>query len=158
MDILLEGEHYTLTSTREDGERNWYYQQEALDMLNLQSTVKGLRAKNFTRQTPEQKEEISLTLYLDKENFPEVHIQLYRYDGKDCIAVVDGKTTAFVDRERVVDLMEAETQKASYSHLKRQQCALNMQIRLAMQSYDMDMKEKLEKELQDINQQMKYFG
>lgn len=46
-----------------------------------------------------------MTFYLDNENQPEVTIQLYRYDGSDCLAVVDGNSTALVKRANVVDMM-----------------------------------------------------
>lgn len=51
-----------------------------------------------------------------------------------------------------------DLRKTHYNNLKQQQCALNMQIRLAMQTYDMDMKVRLENELADINEQMKRIG
>lgn len=41
-----------------------------------------------------------------------------------------------------------------YNQLKQQQYALNMQIRLAMQAYDTDMKASLEKELEEINRKI----
>lgn len=107
LDIALEGKSYTLTSREKDKERVWYYRDEELDLTNIQSAIRGLKAGSFTDQKPEQKEEISLTIHLDNERFPEVHIQLHRYDGNDCIAVVDGETVALVERSCVVDLIEA---------------------------------------------------
>lgn len=107
LDIVLEDNKYTITSELKKGERTYFYQDEELEMANIRSTISGLRADIFTDEIPNQKEEISLTIYLDNENFPEVHIRLYRYDGNDCIAVVDGKTVALVERSRVVDLIEA---------------------------------------------------
>ena len=106
-DILLENTSYTITSKLEGENRNWYYQDEELEIANIQSAIRGLRASSFTDKAPDQKEEINLTIYLDNGNFPKVHIQLYRYDGEECIATVDGKAVAFVGRNRVVDLMEA---------------------------------------------------
>ena len=82
-------------------------QGEELEMAGLRSAVRGLKANTFTDETPTQKEEIALTVYLEDENYPEVRIQLYRYDGKDCIAVVDGEPIALVERSYVVDLTEA---------------------------------------------------
>ena len=38
---------------------------------------------------------------------PETEIVLYRYDGSDCVAEVDGQELALVSRGGVVDLMEA---------------------------------------------------
>lgn len=107
LDILLEGETYTITSEMEEDKRTYYYQGEELEMAPIRSGIRGLKAGSFTDEEPDQKEEISLTIYLDNENYPEVRIQLYRYDGSDCIAAVDGKPTAFVERAYVVDLIEA---------------------------------------------------
>lgn len=107
LDIQLDGKSYTITSEQKDGERTYAYQEEELEMADIRSAIRGLRAGSFTDRTPDQKEEISLTIYLENENFPEVHIRLYRYDGEDCIAVVDEEPTALVERSRVVDLIEA---------------------------------------------------
>lgn len=51
-----------------------------------------------------------------------------------------------------------DLRKTHYNNLKQQQCALNMQIRLAMQMYDTDMRVRLEKELEEVNRQMRDFG
>ncbi len=107
LDIALEGKNYTLTSEKKGEERIWYDQGEELEMAEIQSAIRGLRAESFTEQTPDQKEEISLTIHLDHENFPQIPIQLYRYDGASCIAVINGKAVAFVERTQVVDLIEA---------------------------------------------------
>lgn len=105
--ISLEGETYTITSELEDEKRTYYYQGEEVEMAGIRGAIRGLVATDFTDETLVQKEEISFTIYLDNENYPEVQIQLYRYDGDHCIAVVDGEPTAFVEREKVVDLIEA---------------------------------------------------
>ena len=107
LDILLEGETYSITSEMEEEKRTYYYQGEELELASIRSAVRGLKAGSFTDEEPVQKEEISLTLYLEYDNYPEIHIQLYRYDGKDCVAVVNGEPTALVERASVVDLMEA---------------------------------------------------
>lgn len=107
LDILLEGETYTITSETEDENRIYYYKEEEQEMAGIRSAIRGLSAVDFTDEQPGQKEEISLTIYLDNENDPEVHIQLYRYDGDRCIAVVDGNVIAFVERDKVIDLVEA---------------------------------------------------
>ncbi len=54
--------------------------------------------------------------------------------------------------------MVVDIRKTHYSNLKQQQYALNMQIRLAMQTYDVDMKRRLEKELEEINEEIRYLG
>ncbi len=55
----------------------------------------------------DQKEEISLTVHLDNEAHPTVQIALYRYDGEQCLAVIDGTPVSLVPRSPVVDLIEA---------------------------------------------------
>lgn len=105
--VVLDSETYTITSKVEDEKRTYYYRDEEVEMASIRSAVRGLEALEFTGTEPTQKEEIGLTISLDNEKHPEVSIQLYRYDGEKCIAVVDGETVAFVERAKVVDLVEA---------------------------------------------------
>lgn len=108
LDITLEAEDYTITSADdEDGNRTWYYLEEELTTTQLKSALEDMRADSFTDEKPFQKEEISLTLYLDNENHPQVQMELYRYDGENCLAVVDGQPVSLVPRSDVVDLIEA---------------------------------------------------
>jgi len=107
IDITLEETVYTITSEEKDDKRTYYYQEEEVEMAGLKSSLKSLNATDFTEEQPTQKEEIRLVVYMDNENFPEVEIELYRYDGDNCLAVVDGESVSFVQRSRVVDLIEA---------------------------------------------------
>jgi len=107
IDITLEETVYTITSEKEDDKRTYYYQEEEVEMAGLKSSLKNLSATDFTEEGPTQKEEIRLVVYLDNENFPEVEIELYRYNGDNCLAVVDGEPVSFVQRSGVVDLIEA---------------------------------------------------
>lgn len=108
IDISLEDAVYTITSEKEeDSDRVYYYQGEELETSGLFSSLKGITAESFTDESPSQKAEISFTIYLADENFPEVSLVLYRYDAESCIATVDGEPTAFVARADVVDLIEA---------------------------------------------------
>ena len=88
--------------------KTWKYKENAdLSIAGLETAVKALQATDFTTEAPADKEEISLTVYLENEHYPEISIELYRYDGSECIAVVDGQTVSMVSRSAVVDLMEA---------------------------------------------------
>lgn len=107
VDISLEGTDYTLTSKEEDGETVWYYGEEKIEMADFKSDLTTLGVTEFTDQEASGKEEISLTIYLNNDNYPEVKIGLYRNDGSSCVAVVDGETVALVDRSDVVELVEA---------------------------------------------------
>lgn len=108
IDITLEGADYTISSVVEDDVKTWQYKDGVeLSISGLETAIKALEATSFTSEAPDDKEEISLTVYLENENYPEISIELYRYDGSECIAVVDGETVSKVSRSGVVDLIEA---------------------------------------------------
>jgi len=107
IDVSLEGKAYTITSEEKDEERIWYYQGEEVEILDIKSAFANLKAKSFTGEEPAQKEEISLTVSLNHENNPKISVELYRYDGNTCLAVVDGEPVSLVRRSAAVDLIEA---------------------------------------------------
>lgn len=108
IDISLEGSSYTLASEKDGDKIIWSYQnKDELEIGNFQSALENLAADEFTDERPAQKEEIGLTVYLDNENFSQVQIKLYRYDGSRCLAAVDGESVSLVERIAVVDLIEA---------------------------------------------------
>lgn len=49
----------------------------------------------------------------------------------------------------------SNTMSTRFTSLKQQQCALNMQIRLAMQIHDAQAQADLEKEMEKINEQIR---
>ena len=111
IDISLEDEDYTLTPGEEkdeDGETLWQYDdKEAFSLSGIQSAISSLTADSFTSEEGDGKEEISFTLTLDNETWPEIQVSLYRCDGDSCLAVVNGTPTAYVPRSQVVSLIEA---------------------------------------------------
>lgn len=107
LDISLDGADYTITAQGNSDKRTYSYQDEELDIADLQTALESLTADSFTSEKPTQKEEISLTVHLDLEGDPTVTIDLYRYDGSHCLAVVDGDPVSLVPRSAVVDLVEA---------------------------------------------------
>ena len=107
LDITLEGESYTITAEGSGEDKTFYYGEEELDIADLQSALENMGAASFTDEEPSQKQEISITVHLDNEAYPTVQIDLYRYDGEQCLAVLDGTPTSLVPRDMVVDLVEA---------------------------------------------------
>jgi hypothetical protein len=107
VDISLEGMVYHLTSKESKGERIYYYKDEEVEIDEVLNALEQVRADSFTAEKPTQKEEIGLTVYLDNKNDPEVLIELYRYDGKYCLAAVDGEPVSLVARSDVINLAEA---------------------------------------------------
>ena len=108
IDIALDGKNYTISSTTEDDVKTWKYgNKEDISVNGLETAIQALEATKFTSEDVTDKEEISLKVYLENENYPEIDIALYRYDGSECIAFVDGESFARVSRGDVVDLIEA---------------------------------------------------
>ena len=131
IDVLLEGnEHNLVSELNENGNRVWYYGEDALtpdagaaddaseetqaentketlDLSGIEDALLELTADSFTDELPTEVEEIGLILHLDNENFPTVEISLYRYDGSFCLAVVNGESVSLVTRSSVMDLVEA---------------------------------------------------
>ena len=107
LDITLEGESYTITAEGSGEDKTFYYGEEELDIADLQSALEDMGSASFTDEEPSQKQEISITVHLDNEAHPTVQIDLYRYDGEQCLAVLDGTPTSLVPRNMVVDLIEA---------------------------------------------------
>lgn len=107
IDISLEGVDYTISAEGKDDKKTWYYKEEEVETAGLSESLEALKSSEFTEEAPSRKEEISLTLHLDNENFPTVEIGFFRYDGASCIAQIDGKTVSLADRAQVVGLIEA---------------------------------------------------
>lgn len=111
IDLSLEGEDYSMLYEEEEDEDEgtWIYNEEEINISALQSAIEGLRSESFTGDKPasDAKEEISLTIYLDNEYFPQIELVFYRYDGSDCLCLVDGVPTSLVSRADVVELIEA---------------------------------------------------
>lgn len=107
VDISLDGNAYTLNTKKEDEKTVWYYNDQKIEGEDFENALSGLEISKFTNEKPELKEEISLTIHLDHKTYPEVTIEIYRYDGKNCLAVLDGEPLALLDREHVVELTEA---------------------------------------------------
>lgn len=107
LDITLDGASYTITSEGEGDEKVFFYNGEEIEIDDLESALDGISASSFTDESPSQKEEIAVTISLDNEVHPQVQIQLYRYDGEQCLALIDGEPVSLVPRSDVVELIEA---------------------------------------------------
>ena len=107
VDVTLEGEPYTLTAADGADGPAFAYQGETLESTDFQSALQALTAVSFTDEAPTGKEEIALTLHLEREGSPTVQIALYRFDGENCLATLDGEPLCLVERSAAVSLIEA---------------------------------------------------
>ena len=109
-EITLDGSTYTLhqaPAAEDESVTVWNYGETQIDSTDFESALCELVVEEFTEEAPTGQEEIALTLYLRNENHPQIRIQLYRYDGETCLAVVDDAPFALVRRSTVVDLIES---------------------------------------------------
>ena len=88
-------------------EKKYTYNGNDIEITSIQGAIEDLGASSFTEEEPTQEEELSLTVHLDKSSIPSIELVFYRYDGENCLAVVDGTPTALVARDSVVNLIEA---------------------------------------------------
>lgn len=112
LDITLEEATHTLTCEAvdpddENTEYAWFYGGYEVDTADLRSALAALTADSFTDEAATGKEELRLVVYMDNENVSQVELVLYRYDGSECLAVVDGETVSLVARSDVMALVEA---------------------------------------------------
>ena len=107
IDISLEGKDYGLTVKEKDGNPVFCYEDEELDTTNFKDALTGLRVKEFTSEEPSGKKEISLTVTVDEKDEPQVLIDIYRYNGEECLVTIDNQPAALTERSKVVDLIEA---------------------------------------------------
>lgn len=113
IDVTLDGSDYSFirqASEEDEDTYIWMYGEDEITVDSLESALTALEvadADSYSEEEPGETQEISVTVYLDNESFPTVTIALYRYDGENCLAVVDGETVALIARSQAVDLIEA---------------------------------------------------
>ncbi len=107
VDITLEGESHSITSTVKDDERVYSYNGAEVDLTDFTDALEALTADSFTNEAATGQEEISLTLHLDNEDDPSVTIRITRYDGNLCLVEVDGESVSLVSRSEAMDVVEA---------------------------------------------------
>lgn len=107
IDVELEGQSYTITSEKKGNDRTYYYGEKELPSDDLITALKALKSDQFTDEKPDQKEEIRLTIHLDRDDSPAITLVLYRYDGSTCLAEADGEPVSLVDRSLAMDVVEA---------------------------------------------------
>lgn len=105
IDVTLDGRSDTISRKKAKGA--FSYEGTEVSLETVQSKLEALQAEAFTEEAPAKQKELGLTLHLDSETHPKVQLDLYRYDGTHCLAVIDGTPTALVSRSSAVALIEA---------------------------------------------------
>lgn len=80
---------------------------EEVDFDDIKSAVDGLDIAEYSTETSDKKQEISLTAHLDNKTYPELTLTAAQYDGENCLVTLNGETLGFAKRSLVADLQEA---------------------------------------------------
>lgn len=114
LEFTLDGESYVFELTEvDDGkllsspELIWQYNGTEIDIDSIEDALASLTADSFTTEGDTAKLELGIKILMDSEAHPRLDIRLYRRDGQNCTAVIDGEVTALVARTDVVDMIEA---------------------------------------------------
>lgn len=107
IDISLDDASYTINMEEKNDELICTYQDEEIESEDFLNTLKNLEADGFTDEEPAQKKEIGLKIQFKDDKYPELDVEIYRYDGEHCLVTIDGESQSLVERSKVVDLIEA---------------------------------------------------
>lgn len=80
---------------------------DVVEFDDVSAAIDALEVNEFNTETPAKKQEITFTVHLDNDTFPTLTVNLYQYDGDNCLAQLDGTTLGLISRSLVVDLTEA---------------------------------------------------
>ncbi len=112
IDATVEGETCTFTKDEvidDDGnvETVYRYNGEEVPVNDVLTAMSALTISKFTEDVKPEQEELSMVFALDNENYPEITLEAYRYDGTYCIIVLNGKVLGLAQRSQVNALIEA---------------------------------------------------
>lgn len=114
LEFTLDGETQVFELTEvDDGkllsspELIWQYNGAEIDIDSIEDALASLTAESFTTDGDTDKLELGIKILMDSDTHPRLDIRLYRRDGQNCTAVIDGEVAALVARAEVVDMIEA---------------------------------------------------
>ena len=109
MTVTMDGTTWEFTKeTPEDGdEAVWMLSGEEVDLSDVETALKCLTAEEFTANAPADRQELAVTVRLDREGPNEMTIALYRQDGKQSLAQLNGQSLCYLRRADAVSLTEA---------------------------------------------------
>ena len=105
LEVTLDGSVYQLSAKDPKAEPlQFFYGDSQVDVSPVLSAIHSLRAQDFTQEPAAGK--LELRLRAELKNSKSVTVELYRIDGQQCLAQVDGTPVARIPRSQVVDLQE----------------------------------------------------
>ena len=78
-----------------------------IEFDGIESSIDDLCVDDFCSGNKVSEKEISFTVFLDNEYYPELAVTLYRFDGENCVASLNGTQVGLISRSDVISLKEA---------------------------------------------------
>lgn len=107
IEVSLENSSYTITIDEKKDELICSYQDEEIESTDFIDAIENLKADSFTNEKASKKKEIEFTIQFKDKKYPEMKVEIYRYNGEFCLVVIDGESTSLVERSLVIDLVES---------------------------------------------------
>ena len=111
VDLELDGSLYTIeVESRGDDDYDYTFQGEEIAFGDVLSELSSITSSEDLEEQPklgDNKEELVLTFHRNTEEYAEVELIFYQYDGSCCIPVLDQVQLDAVGRSEVVSLKEA---------------------------------------------------
>ena len=107
MDVFMDGKTYTIEVDGDEHDTDYLYNGEKIDDVTFGENFKSLKVSKFTQEQPTEKKELSIVVTAKDESIPQVEIDIYRYDGEECIVSVDNEPLGHLKRDKVISLKEA---------------------------------------------------
>ena len=110
-----DDQEYTIEVSHSGDENTYKFDGNEVEFDDTITAVNALSVNSFEDTKPEKNLELSLNLTVeagedaasDVEETTEISLEIYQYDGENCILVVDGENTGLIARDQMVDLKEA---------------------------------------------------
>ena len=117
--ITSDGETYDISIEQSDGEEEdsddesdeagyvYLLNGTEIEFDGVMDSIDDLSINEFCTGNAVSTKELSFKVSLSNDDYPELSVTLYRYDGDNCVAVLDGAQIGFISRSQVVSLKEA---------------------------------------------------
>ena len=114
VDFTVEDNEYTVDFSEEPSEEDeeelvtvYRMDGEEIDFSGAEKAVDALTYTVFTELNEKGLLECAFTVHFDDEEYPEVSVEIYRYNGKNCLVYVDGVMSGQLSRSYMADAREA---------------------------------------------------
>ena len=107
IEVSMDGKTYAIKVDGDKDDVNFLYKDEVIEDVTFGENFKSLKVSEFTEEQPMDEKELSIVVTSKDESLPQVEINIYRYDGENCIVCVDNEPLGYLMRTKMISLKEA---------------------------------------------------